>query len=133
MRHEPDLVLLTGDFLTMEGSGTRGALAAALAPLRKRRRACYAVFGNHDHDRGALDEVRDALEANGVRMLVDEEVAVVTPAVPVQIVGADYVGKRAAPAHPRAPARFPAAPDHLRVLLLHDPRSFQHVPPATSI
>ena len=37
LRHDPDLVLLTGDFLTMEGSGTRGALAEALAPLRARR------------------------------------------------------------------------------------------------
>ena len=28
LRHDPDLVLLTGDFLTMEGNGTPGALAA---------------------------------------------------------------------------------------------------------
>ena len=32
--HEPDLVLLTGDFLTMEGAGSPGALARALEPLR---------------------------------------------------------------------------------------------------
>jgi hypothetical protein len=31
--HDPDLVLLTGDLLTMEGVGTPGALALALAPL----------------------------------------------------------------------------------------------------
>ena len=69
LRHEPDLVLLTGDFLTMEGSGTRGALTAALAPLQRVRGRAYAVFGNHDHDRGAPAEVRAALEANGVTIL----------------------------------------------------------------
>ena len=117
-------MLLTGDFLTMEGSGTRGALTEALAPLRRRRGRAYAVFGNHDHDRGAPAEVHAALTANGVRILMDEEVAVATPAGPVQIVGADYVGKgrrehiqRLLQAHPRrertSPAPAAARPQHL--------------------
>lgn len=86
LRHEPDLVLLTGDFLTMEGSGTEGALTEALAPLKAIAGRTYAVFGNHDHDRGAPAEVRAALLANGVRLLVDEELIVATPAGPVQLV-----------------------------------------------
>lgn len=128
LRHEPDLVLLTGDFLTMEGSGTRGALAAALAPLQTVRGRAYAVFGNHDHDRGAPEEVRAALDANGVRILVDEEVAVATPAGPVQIVGADYVGKGRRRHIQQLLQALPRRPGHLRLLMLHDPSVFRHIP-----
>lgn len=129
LRHDPDLVLLTGDFLTMEGSGTRGALAAALAPLQRVPGRAYAVFGNHDHDRGAPDEVHAALMANGVRILMDEEVAVETPAGRVQIVGADYVGKGRREHIQRLLRAHPRRADHLRLLLLHDPSIFRHIPP----
>ena len=47
--HDPDLVLLTGDFLTMEGASTPGALADAFEPLRRLPGRCFAIFGNHDH------------------------------------------------------------------------------------
>jgi predicted MPP superfamily phosphohydrolase len=129
LRHEPDLVLLTGDFLTMEGCGTRGALTAALAPLQKARGRAYAVFGNHDHDRGAPAEVHAALTANGVRILMDEEATVATPAGRVQIVGADYVGKGRREHIQRLLQAYPRRADHLRLLLLHDPSIFRHIPP----
>ena len=67
--YEPDLVLLTGDFLTMESNATPGALAEALSPLREAAGRCFAIFGNHDHE--APEEVRDAMKRNGVRLLVD--------------------------------------------------------------
>jgi predicted MPP superfamily phosphohydrolase len=125
--HEPDLVLLTGDFLMMEGNGTPGALEQALAPLKRRAQDCYAIFGNHDHE--APDQVRDALRANGIRLLVDEETVADTPAGPVQILGSDH--------HPRRDQteklgalleRFPRIDEHLRLLLLHDPLRFHDVP-----
>jgi len=129
LRHGPDLVLMTGDFLTMEGSGSRGALAAALEPLRRVTGRTYAVFGNHDHDRGSPDEVEAALTANGVRILMDEEAAVATPVGPVQIVGADYVGKGRREHIQALLQACPRRPDHLRLLLLHDPSIFRHIPP----
>jgi predicted MPP superfamily phosphohydrolase len=129
LRHDPDLVLLTGDFLTMEGSGTCGALTAALAPLQKVRGRAYAVFGNHDHDRGAPAEIHAALTANGVRILMDEEVVVETPAGLVQIVGADYVGKGRCQHIQRLLQACPRRAGHLRLLLLHDPSIFRHIPP----
>jgi predicted MPP superfamily phosphohydrolase len=122
-------VLLTGDFLTMEGSGSRGALAAALAPLRRAEGRVYAVFGNHDHDRGAPDEVYAALHANGVRVLMDEEATIETLAGAVQIVGADYVGKGRREHIQRLLHAHPRRPGHLRLLLLHDPSIFRHIPP----
>jgi predicted MPP superfamily phosphohydrolase len=124
--HDPDLVLLTGDFLTMEGRGSPGALARALEPLRKVQDRAYAIFGNHDHEDS--DEVRHALETNGIRLLVDEEVCVDTAVGRVQLVGADYVG-RGREEHIRALlAQFPRRDDALRIFLLHDPLGFQHVP-----
>jgi hypothetical protein len=124
--HEPDLVLLTGDFLTMEGNGTPGALAEALAPLRRAPGRCLAIFGNHDHE--APEEVASALAANGVRLLVDEEACVETAVGRVQIVGADWYREGRKEKLQRLLARFPRRPGHVRLLLLHDPRNFHDVP-----
>ena len=111
----------------MEGSGSRGALAAALRPLEPLAGRTFAVFGNHDHE--AADEVAHALAENGIRLLIDTEALVTTPVGPVQIVGADWVGRERRE-HIRALlARHPRRADHLRLLLLHDPSVFRHVPP----
>ena len=126
LAHQPDLIFLTGDFLTMEGSGTRGALAKALAPLRAVADRCVAIFGNHDHE--SPEEVAHALAHNGIRLLIDAEHVAQTPIGPVQIVGADYVGRGREEHLHTLLSRFPRRADHLRLLLLHDPRGFQHVP-----
>ncbi|HEY8516481.1 MAG TPA: metallophosphoesterase [Candidatus Binatia bacterium] len=123
---DPDLVLLTGDFLTMEGVGTPGALAEALEPLQRAPGRCFAVFGNHDHE--SPEEVARALAANGVRLLLDAEAVVETPVGPVQIIGADYRGKGRRQHLQDVLARHPRRNGHLRLLLLHDPSAFKHVP-----
>jgi predicted MPP superfamily phosphohydrolase len=122
----PDLVLLTGDFLTMEGQGTPGALERALAPLARLPGCCFAVFGNHDHE--APGEVRAALAANGVVLLVDDEACAETEVGSVQILGADWAREQRAERIERLLGRFPRRDDHLRLLLLHDPLVFRHVP-----
>lgn len=126
LAHDPDLVLLTGDFLTMEGNGTRGALADALSPLRDHAGRCFSIFGNHDHE--APDEVRDALLASGVELLLDAEACVETATGPVQILGADYVRRDRETHLEQLFSRHPRRDDHLRLLLLHDPSAFHHVP-----
>jgi uncharacterized protein len=123
---DPDLVLLTGDFLTMEGVGTPGALATALEPLRALQGRCFAIFGNHDHE--SPEEVLSALVANHVRVLLDAEVVVETAVGPVQLVGADHVFQDAREHIQRLLARFPRRDEHLRLLMLHDPSRFRHVP-----
>ena len=125
--HEPDLVLLTGDFLTMESAGTPGALASALEPLRRLPGRCFAIFGNHDHE--AESEIRAAFAATGVTLLVDEEAVVETAVGPVQLLGADWVGKGHREHILELLARFPRRAEHLRLFLLHDPLGFRHVPP----
>jgi hypothetical protein len=124
--HDPDLVLLTGDFLTMESAGTPGALARALAPLAPVADRCYAVFGNHDHE--APNEVRHGLSANGIRLLVDEEAVATTAVGAVQILGADWMPRGHREHLHRLCTRYPRRPGHLRLLLLHDPLGFVHVP-----
>jgi len=124
--HDPDLFLLTGDFLTMESQGTPGALARALAPLAPVADRCFAVFGNHDHE--APHEVRHGLAANGIRLLMDDEAIADTPTGPVQILGADWVPRGHREHLLGLCERFPRRADHLRLLLLHDPLAFVHVP-----
>ena len=126
LEHEPDLVLMTGDFLTMEGQGTPGALAEALSPLQAVSERCYAIFGNHDHE--APEEVKGALVDNGIRLLMDEEAIAETPVGPVQILGADYVREGRREHIEGLLARHPRRDGHLRLLLLHDPLGFRHVP-----
>jgi predicted MPP superfamily phosphohydrolase len=122
----PDLVLLTGDFLTMEGRGSPGALAEALEPLRACAGRCYAIFGNHDHE--APDEVRQALESNGIDLLMDEERLLDSSIGKIQLIGADYRGRGREEHIQELLGRVSRRPDHIRLLMLHDPLTFLHVP-----
>jgi hypothetical protein len=124
LESDSDLVLVTGDLLTMEGMGSPGALA--LQPLEKLAGRSFACLGNHDHE--APDEVRSALAAVGVRLLVDEEIRVETRAGPVQILGADWVSRDREAHLADLFVRHPRRPEQLRLLLLHDPAAFEHVP-----
>jgi predicted MPP superfamily phosphohydrolase len=127
LAHDPDLVLLTGDFLTMESAGTPGALGRAFDPLRAVEGRSFAILGNHDLE--SEDEVRAALIATGVQLLVDEEAVVETAAGPVQIIGAAWVWRQRREQLHALLGRIPRRPGHLRLLLLHDPSCFRHVPP----
>jgi len=122
----PDLVMLTGDFLTMESMGSPGCLEEALEPLRPIADRCAAIFGNHDHE--APDQVRDAMRAIGIPLLIDDEVCFETPVGPVQIVGADYLNRGRTKHLKALLCRFPRREGHLRLLLLHDPLAFHAVP-----
>jgi predicted MPP superfamily phosphohydrolase len=123
---EPDLVLLTGDYLTMESQGSPGCLAEALAPLSALEGRVFACRGNHDLE--APQMVARELAEVGVRLLVDEAVLVDTEAGPVQIVGMDFRWRDRA-GHGRAIAqRWPRVEGALRVVLLHDPGAFAHLP-----
>lgn len=123
---EPDLVMLTGDFLTMESMGSPGCLEEALRPLEPIANRCAAIFGNHDHE--APDHVRDAMRVLGIPLLIDAEACFETPVGPVQIVGSDYIS-RDRHAHLKGLLeRFPRRENHLRLLLLHDPLAFHSTP-----
>ena len=122
----PDLVFLTGDFLTMESHGDPALLRDALSPLRALPGKVFACHGNHDHE--APDVVASAMAENGIRLLVDEASVVTTELGRVQIVGMDFV-RRDRRAHlERVCAENPREPEAFRVVLLHDPGAFKHLP-----
>lgn len=123
---DPDLVFLTGDFLTMESYEARAALAHALEPLKKFPGRVYACLGNHDHE--SPETVAGALRDIGATLLVDDERIVETPAGSVQILGLDFHFRDRAKRMQRVFARFPRKEGHKRLVLLHDPGAFRHVP-----
>jgi predicted MPP superfamily phosphohydrolase len=123
---QPDLVLLTGDFLTMESQTDPELLGSALSPLAALPGRCFACLGNHDHE--APETVRSALERAGVTLLVDDARELVTAAGPVQILGMDFVWRDRKEHLARVCAAHPRVAGHLRVVLLHDPGAFRHLP-----
>ena len=122
----PDLVLLTGDFLTMESQSDAELLGTALAPLAALPGRCFACLGNHDHE--APDTVRRALERACVTLLVDDACELVTAAGNVQILGLDFVWRDRKQHLARVCAEHPRVAGHLRIVLLHDPGAFRHLP-----
>ncbi|MCA9650144.1 MAG: metallophosphoesterase [Myxococcales bacterium] len=123
---QPDLILVTGDLMTMESHDVE-TVSRALEPLRAYEGRVFACHGNHDHE--AREVVRIALSRNGVQLLVDDAALVETAAGPVQIVGSDFVWGRRRDAHLRALCdEHPRVPGALRVVLLHDPGAFTHLP-----
>ncbi len=122
---EPDLVLVTGDLMTMESHDVE-VVSAALEPLAALQGRVFACHGNHDHE--ARRVVADAYARQGISLLVDEATVVTTAIGPVQIVGADFVWRNREAHLARLVARHPRAEGALRLWLLHDPGAFRHLP-----
>ena len=123
---KPDLVLLTGDFLTMESHSDPDLLLNALAPLRALPGRVFACHGNHDHE--APEVVSRAMRENGIRLLVDESELVDTEAGAVQVVGMDFVWRERAAHLARVCTAHPRKEGATRIILLHDPGAFKHLP-----
>jgi predicted MPP superfamily phosphohydrolase len=122
----PDLVLLTGDFLTMESQESASYLAEALSPLRALPGRVFACRGNHDLE--APDVVAEACARAGVRLLVDEATVVDTGAGKVELLGFDFRFRGRAEHIAQMCAEHPRRDGELRIALLHDPGAFKHVP-----
>ncbi len=126
VERQPDLIVVTGDLMTMESHDVE-VVSRALEPLRAYRGRVFACHGNHDHE--ARDVVRQAFARHGVRLLVDDSTVVDTPAGPVQLVGVDFIWRNRATHMADVCAEHPRIAGALRVLLLHDPGAFAHLPP----
>jgi len=124
---DPDLVLLTGDFFTMEAHGTPGSLGRALAPLKAIEGRTFACRGNHDHEAPRL--VAEGLAEAGVLLLNDEAALVETPAGPVQILGLDHRWRGRVEAMREVCQAHPRIAGALRLVMLHDPSAFEQLDP----
>ncbi len=111
----PDVVALTGDYVTLSPSYI-WPVARALGKLRARL-GVFAVLGNHDFQVDA-DEMARALRAQDIRVLRNSHVALRAGATVLWIMGVDDLGWAA--------DDFQAAMRHLpprdaKVLLCHNP------------
>jgi predicted MPP superfamily phosphohydrolase len=122
----PDLIFLTGDFLTVESQKSADPLARALLPLAVMKGRVFACFGNHDHECPEL--VDDALRRADVDLLLDRAVDVDLPWGKVQVVGADHRYRKREEALQTLARSYPREAGRLRLWLLHDPGAFHCIP-----
>ena len=126
LRERPDLILVTGDFITREIRDRDGYLRL----LRRLSDAapCFACPGNHDGGRWAhwaggydrLDEISALLRDAGIRLLHNESTSLTVAGRAVELVGAgdDWAGDVEAA---RAFAGLGPCGPPLRLLLSHNP------------
>lgn len=114
-RLQPDLVALTGDFVTNSHRYVR-PVARALGRLRATL-GVYAVLGNHDH-RVDPDAVAEALEERGVRVLRNRHVQLRRNGSRLTLAGVDDLGYGA---DDLRQALRGAMADSATVLLCHNP------------
>ncbi len=86
-RQEPDLVAITGDFVTYCPERFAGELVQALSRL-KPRDGTVAVLGNHDHWTGA-GAVREILRQAGVQVLSNRAMGVERDGACLWVAGVD--------------------------------------------
>ncbi|MFN0242657.1 MAG: metallophosphoesterase [Planctomycetota bacterium] len=116
-RIQPDLCVLTGDFVTHRWDESLGVLADC-AGLRARD-GVFGVFGNHDY-RGRLEgRIADAYSARGIRMLRNEGVRIRRGDASLALVGLEDL-EEARAIDPDA-ARAGLSDCDVEILLCHNP------------
>ncbi|MHC4717221.1 MAG: metallophosphoesterase [Planctomycetota bacterium] len=123
----PDLIVLTGDFVSRRAAVTdklAEALAALQAPL-----GVFGVLGNHDHWVGA-PAVRGMLRAAGVALIDNRRAVLTRKAAPLVIAGVGdlWTDRKDLPG---ALAGTPA--DAPRILLCHNPDYADQMPAAPRV
>ena len=118
-RLKPDLIALTGDFVTYSRAYIEPA--AAILGLLRARFGAFAVLGNHDFRVGA-DEITRALRRERIQMLRNRHVTLRLDGHVLHVAGVDDLGY-GADLH-RAVHRIPqGAPT---ILLAHNPAIIRH-------
>jgi predicted MPP superfamily phosphohydrolase len=118
---QPDLIVLTGDFITSRADKllpATQALRSLKAPL-----GIFACLGNHDVWHGSRRIASD-LQQLGIRTLINESVCLQAPGGPLWITGFDSAW--AGQPNPKSALRHwnPSEPN---ILLLHEPDAADHL------
>lgn len=113
-----DLTVLTGDFKNRTETPSEKALALLRDLLPSLRPPIFGTLGNHD----TLDMV-PALEAMGVRCLLNEHVAIEHDGAQIFLAGVDDAYSFRTDDIPRALAEIP--PEACKILLSHAPDNFR--------
>jgi len=115
---EPDVLCLTGDFVTRAAQDVAllgRAFARIPAPLGR-----FAVFGNHDYRHRREGAIAAALRRQGVRVLRNASVLVARGGARVRIAGLEDIEEARLADLDAAMADFDGR-EHARVLLCHHP------------
>ena len=122
-RMEPDLVLMTGDFVMPFSEEEHSYLIEALEALQAPALACP---GNHDLP--VLETLGAEMEAIGIRWLVDASEVVQIREHRLEIAGVNFHWKGARQALETALEGLDSVEADHRILLAHDPRLFDWLP-----
>lgn len=124
---EPDLILLTGDYV----DGTVSELLNELEPLA-RLRARYGVFGvtgNHEYYWNAAEWLK-ALQGLNIRLLTNEHEVVKVNDESLVVAGLpDLVAEKFGFAAPDIKAAVANAPEAVTILLAHQPKNSREYAP----
>lgn len=125
LAQKPDVVFLTGDFITYKPNRWAHIAAQAVAPLANVPAGAYAVLGNHDWWSNGTNLVARHVREAGITMLRNAS-RPLAPAPGVWIVGLDdrCVGKQ----DPELALRDVPA-DAVKLLLVHEPDYADQAPP----
>jgi len=125
---KPDLIALTGDFVTFDPT-TQQAVVEALAALR----APFGIFGclgNHDAWAHVQDSITRLFAQTGVRILRSAAVPIAAHGESFNLIGVDFESRRgfgpSAPVpHLLGDIENLIAPDRVNILLSHNPDTFE--------
>jgi hypothetical protein len=126
---KPDLVALTGDFITWDAS-TEGAVVEALSALQ----APFGIFGclgNHERWADAEDSLTRLFAAQGVKILRHAQARLESGGEQLNLIGVDYqTRRRFGPPGDGIVGQYLEGvaalmlPDTANILLSHNPNSF---------
>jgi predicted MPP superfamily phosphohydrolase len=117
---EPDLILLTGDYLDDHADDPDFPLKDILLRLRAKS-GIFGSFGNHDHRRG-IEGLRELLEQSQVQRLENENIELPHG---LFLAGVDDLAE----GFPDIPCTLTGIPaDRTSIVLSHNPRMIERVP-----
>jgi predicted MPP superfamily phosphohydrolase len=124
---KPDMVVVTGDFLTTRSEKDYSPLLRFFQAIERPPQGIFGCLGNHDLPVGRR-LTRD-LEAIGVRMLINESESVAASAKgSVRVAGLHFYWRQKEQRYPEAFAKCVPEKTTPLVLLCHDPAAFDYLP-----
>jgi hypothetical protein len=124
---KPELIVLTGDFVTFDAS-TQQAVVEALSGLRAPF-GVYGSLGNHDQWSGVEDSITDLFKRAGIMILRGANVPVGIFGASVNLIGVDFqshhrFGPSPAVQNLLGNIESLISRDHVNILLSHNPDTF---------
>jgi predicted MPP superfamily phosphohydrolase len=126
---EPDLIVLTGDYICWDPEA-QGEAVRVLAGLRAPH-GVFGCMGNHEADVGIEDSITRLFAAQGIRMLRQERALIRLGDETLNLIGIDH-GSDLAPMHTREvegdrrlqQLKALIMPNTVNILLIHYPHAF---------